>query len=148
MARRNQQNQTFLETVVLGIFHVIGQLFKLVLGIKSKRKGLTTAERGTVIERRRKIEAMLQSPNVNELRQAVFEADKLVYFILDTMGFAGQSFAEKLRSAEQSMDKMTYNTLWQGHKVRNQLAHESDVEISEQALRDAAGKLLGYTKSV
>lgn len=146
--RRNQNQQTALETIVIGIFHVFVQMFKLIFGLKTGRKGVTLKERTVIVERREKVDRMLKSANIHELIQAVFEADKLVYYLLDIKGYEGESFAEKLRSAEKSMDRNLYNELWQGHKIRNQLAHEADVKFSGQVLKSAAEKLLRYAKNV
>lgn len=64
---------------------------------------------------------------------AVIQADKLLDHALKQRGFPGETMGDRLKSAHAG-DKV-----WAAHKVRNRIAHESDVRISgntaNQALR-------------
>lgn len=86
---------------------------------------------------------MLESDNIYELKHAVIEADKLVDFCLKAKGYAGETFADRLRSAEKYMDKNSYQAIWYGHKVRNQIAHE-DGKIDRDSLVQATKMLMEY----
>lgn len=58
-------------------------------------------------------------------RLAVLEADIMLNELLDTLGYKGETMADKMRSA----DRASFNTLdlaWEAHKFRNRIAHESD----------------------
>jgi hypothetical protein len=154
--RKQNSNQTFLEVVVLVIIGLITGLFKLIFkGIRGKR-GLSVENRNHITRKRIEIEQMLRSENIHELRQAVFEADKLVGYILENSGYAGETFAERLKSARVDIEPGLYENIWQGHKVRNQLAHEHEPVIRNSPsrlgsrseadeLRLAVKKLLKYT---
>ena len=71
------------------------------------------------------------------------EADKLIDWILKKKGYSGVTFADRLRSAEKDIPEHIYNNIWQGHKIRNQIAHE-DGEINPEILKASAKKILSY----
>ncbi|MEK9155766.1 MAG: hypothetical protein AAB360_00485 [Patescibacteria group bacterium] len=148
MANQRKNQQTVLEALVLGILRGIAALFRLIFRRWQGRRGLSWPEKQEIIRRRLEIEEMLKSENIHELRQAVFEADKLVDRVLRGVGFAGESMGERLKNAHSKIDRQTYESIWQGHKVRNQLAHEHSQNIDWHELRGAAEKLLKYIKTI
>ncbi|MFA4996051.1 MAG: hypothetical protein WC536_02830 [Patescibacteria group bacterium] len=143
-----KQSKTFLEIALVGIMRALWFLIKLPFKGMAKKKGISVAERNEITLRRHKIESLLNSNSEIELKHAVLEADKLVDHILKLKGYEGDTFADKLRSAEESMSHLTYNEIWQGHKIRNRIAHENELRITNQELRTAADKLLKFTKSI
>ncbi len=64
---------------------------------------------------------------------AIMQADKLLDQALKQRGFAGETMGDRLKSAHAG-DKV-----WAAHKVRNRIAHETDVRLNaivvSQALR-------------
>ncbi|MFA5927555.1 MAG: hypothetical protein WCT32_03280 [Patescibacteria group bacterium] len=146
--RKHKNQQTVLESIVLGLFQLVASLFHIAIKGFRKRGGISTADKNEIVRRRLIVEAMLESNNIHELRQAVFEADKLVDHTLKTKGFDGDTFASRLRAAESSIDSGMYNQIWQGHKIRNQLAHEHDRGVDQYELRNAAEKLLRYIREL
>ncbi|MFA5157958.1 MAG: hypothetical protein WC451_02090 [Patescibacteria group bacterium] len=136
-----QKQQTVLEMIFLGIGRGIWWLIKLPFtGLKRKAK-LSVADQQYLISKRNEILSLLSSENQLELRHAVMEADKLADWILKKKGYVGETFADRLRSAEKDIPKESYNNIWQGHKIRNQIAHEN-AEISHQTLRVAIKNIL------
>ncbi|MEI8061621.1 MAG: hypothetical protein WCG99_05020 [Candidatus Berkelbacteria bacterium] len=134
MARRNQT--TLLEKIVTGFFRGVWWLVKLPFRGLAKKKKLSVADQQYLISKRGEIQSWLQSDNQIELRHAVMEADKLADWILKKKNYNGATFADRLRSAENDLPKNVYNSIWQGHKVRNLIAHENG-EISVNELRRA-----------
>jgi len=139
MANRNQQ--TILEKLVIGFFRGVWWLIKLPFKGLSKKKGLSVADQQYLIAKRTEITSLAKSDNEIELRHAVMEADKLADWILKKKNYPGTTFADRLRSAEKDMPKSVYNSIWQGHKIRNLIAHE-DGKISASDLRQAINNLL------
>ena len=90
----------------------------------------------------------LKSENHLELRHAVFEADKLVDFVLKKRNYHGETFADRLRSAEKNIPPEVYNSIWQAHKIRNQLVHETKAEISKETLHQAVKKYFHYLSRI
>jgi len=66
----------------------------------------------------------LQQRQPSQLKQAVITADKCLDNALRDV-VAGDNMGERLKNAEQKFDKPTYNKIWEAHKVRNNLVHES-----------------------
>jgi hypothetical protein len=146
-SRRRKQERTALEIILVGFFKIIWWLIKLPFG-KGGKKGLSTSDRQEVLKKRLELENFLQSDDLFVLKHAVMEADKLVDYALKSSGFAGETFADRLRNAEASINPSNYNKIWQGHKVRNQIAHEHDLRINPFELKEAASNLLEYLKHV
>lgn len=148
--KKNQNQQTFLEVLLIGIFQVLWWLVTLPFkGVsKSKKSRFSLEDRNYITSKRLEIETMSNSANEIELKHAVMEADKLVDYALKAQGYGGETFAERLQNAEKYIDARVYQEIWQGHKVRNQIAHESDSRVSIYELGEAARKLLNYTKTI
>lgn len=148
---KKNQEPDILHSIIVGIFKLLWWLISLPFkGIKFGRgkTGLSLDEKAYIINKRTEIERMLSSQNQYELKHAVLEADKLVDYCLRAKGFGGETFADKLRSSQQFLSQDLYNQLWQGHKVRNQIAHEQNLQTSNQELVNAAKKLLRYSETI
>ncbi|MBI2474620.1 MAG: hypothetical protein HYV68_02880 [Candidatus Taylorbacteria bacterium] len=65
----------------------------------------------------------LDSENESDWRLAILEADLILEEMLDKMGYPGDTIADKLKGIEQS-DFNTINDAWEGHRIRNLIAHE------------------------
>lgn len=68
------------------------------------------------------VRQMVESPNENDWRQAIIEADIMLDDLLSQLGYPGQSVGEKLRAVDPSrFHSLQY--AWDAHKVRNEIAH-------------------------
>lgn len=150
MSKKYYKNQgpTILETIFVGIFKGLWWLVSWPFRKKSKRKGISGSDQAEIIVKRQEIESLLKSDNDYELRHAVMEADKLVDHTLKLKGYAGETFADRLRNAQSNIDHQIYQSIWEGHKVRNTLAHEHDARISKDELKEATNNLLKYIRSI
>lgn len=70
-------------------------------------------------------------------QQAIIEADKLLDQAMRELGVSGETFADRLKSAEWRFDQNSYNALWSAHKLRNQIAHEVGHAVNETEARSA-----------
>ena len=148
MSKKNYKNQpTVLETVVVGIFKGIWWLIKLPFGGLKKKSGISKEEQNAIRSKAREIEKLASSDNIIELKHAVMEADKLVDKVLRLKGYGEGTFADRLKKAEQYTDRKVYQDLWDGHKVRNRLAHDES-HISENELKGAVNKLIRYVRNI
>ncbi len=66
---------------------------------------------------------------------AILNADKLLDAALKARGFPGETMGERMKSARTSFSNN--NAVWAAHKLRNQIAHESDVSIKTKTVRYA-----------
>lgn len=65
----------------------------------------------------------MESANENDWRQAIIDADIILDDLLNKMGYRGETVGEKLKRVAVG-DFATLNDAWEGHKVRNRIAHE------------------------
>jgi len=88
-------------------------------------QGYDTADQGdpALANRWSDVVKHVDSPNQNDWRQAILEADIILDEILTKMGYQGESIGEKLKRANKG-DFQSLDDAWEAHKVRNQIAHE------------------------
>ena len=89
------------------------------------KKALVLAEEtveGEKNSRWEHIKMLMATPNPNDWRQAIIEADIMLDEMLATQRYAGASVGDKLKQVEAS-DMATLQDAWEAHKVRNQIAH-------------------------
>ena len=80
------------------------------------------------------VENSVSRNNSASWQLAIFNADKLVDLALKERRFAGQTMGERMKSAEKVWSNV--NHIWGAHKIRNRLAHETDVHLTyETTLR-------------
>ena len=68
------------------------------------------------------------SDNERSWRLAILEADIMLNELLDTLGYKGETMADKMRSVERG----NFNTIdlaWEAHKFRNRIAHETSLNL-------------------
>ena len=89
------------------------------------------------------IENKLNKNNPATFVTTVINADKLLDKALHEMGIPGKTMGDRLK---KSNDRFTdINAVWRAHKLRNAIAHESDLEITHQ---QAANALLIYKQAL
>lgn len=77
---------------------------------------------------------------------AVIDADKLLDDALKRSKYKGKTMGERLVSAQH--DISNNDDVWYGHKLRNQLVHESNVSLSEKKVKDALLGIRGALKDL
>lgn len=66
---------------------------------------------------------------------AVINADKLLDRAMREKHFKGENMGERLKKHPNSFSKL--NDVWSAHKLRNRIAHESNVKVSETEAQKA-----------
>jgi len=66
---------------------------------------------------------------------AIIDADSLLDEALKKKHFKGKTMGERLVSAQRSLSNN--DGVWFGHKLRNQLVHQTDVALREKDIRHA-----------
>lgn len=83
------------------------------------------------------IENRLQKDNQASYALTVINCDKLLDKAMIEMGVPGKTMGDRLKRAGGRFSNL--NAVWRAHKLRNAIAHESDLEISyKQALNATA----------
>ena len=84
------------------------------------------------MKRWQNIKAHFQSKNPTDWRMAIIDADAMLEDIIESMGYRGASFGEKLKSMNPR-NVPFLNDAWHVHKLRNILAHQgSRYNLSER----------------
>lgn len=81
------------------------------------------------------IERSLTRDKPESYQLSVLNADKLLDQAMKEAGYKGSTMGERLKSASPRLSNK--NAVWSAHKLRNQIAHESDVAVSYDAARRA-----------
>lgn len=71
---------------------------------------------------------MVNLEDQGKYQLAVIEADKLLDKALKESGFRGQTMGERLVEAGPALSNK--DAVWEAHKLRNRLVHETDVKVS------------------
>lgn len=88
------------------------------------------------------IESQLKRDDPGTYQLVVLNGDKLLDRALKERGFKGETMGERMKSARETWSNA--NAVWAAHKLRNQIAHETDAHVSyDDARRALAGFKLG-----
>ena len=83
-----------------------------------------------------RIENSLQKGNEASYAMAIIQGDKLLDKALCEMGIPGRTMGDRLKKIGK--EKFTQlNAVWHAHKLRNQIAHESDFQPGYDQARHA-----------
>jgi hypothetical protein len=66
---------------------------------------------------------LLGSENPADWRLAILEADAILDELLSALNIVGETVGERLKNADPTSFR-SLNDAWEGHKVRNRIAHE------------------------
>ncbi len=81
----------------------------------------------------------IESPNDNDWRQAIIEADIILSDLLVKLGYRGSSIGEQLKRANRG-DFKTLDDAWDAHKIRNEIAHGgTEFKINQLEARRVIG---------
>jgi len=89
------------------------------------------------------IEHQLKKDEPSSYHMSVLNADKLVDRALKGRGIKGQTMGERMKNAASLFTDR--NGIWAAHKLRNRIAHESDVAVTYDEARYA---LIGFRKAL
>jgi hypothetical protein len=73
------------------------------------------------------IKTLLKQKSPSQLRQALIVADKSLDSALRDL-VVGESMGERLKNAKDLFQWDVYQKIWDAHKLRNNLVHESNFE--------------------
>lgn len=115
---------------------IIAALLFAIIGLTRKGGGHLNVEKYR--SKWLAIEQSLSKDRIETAHLAILNADKLVDKALKERGFGGNTMGERMKAAHSTWSRR--DVIWEAHKLRNRIAHESDVTISyDQARRALAG---------
>lgn len=89
------------------------------------------------------IENKLDKNNSATFMTTVIEADKLLDKAMMEMGAPGKTMGERLKKYGNRFTNV--NAVWRAHKLRNAIAHESELEVS---YKQASNALVIYKQAL
>ena len=81
------------------------------------------------------IENKLKQDNPASYTMAIINGDKLLDKAMIEMGVPGKTMGDRLKRAGGRFTNL--NGVWRAHKLRNAIAHESDIEVSYKQTSNA-----------
>ena len=94
-----------------------------------------------------KIKGRISQNTEAEWKLAVIEADKLVDDILKKMGYPGEDMGDRLKSIKPEQ-LASLNILWEAHKLRNTIVHDTEFYASELEIKNAIDHYETFLKEV
>ncbi len=81
------------------------------------------------------IENKLKQDNPASFPMTIINGDKLLDKAMIEMGIAGKTMGDRLKKAGSRFSNL--NAVWRAHKLRNTIAHETDLEVSYKQASNA-----------
>lgn len=117
---------------VAAVLMIAGLLFVIIAITKRDPKGINVEKfRCQWLD----IEKQLSREQPASYKMTVLHADSLLDKALQDAGYAGQTMAERMKSAKKAWSHE--DSVWAAHKIRNRIAHEPDTEVSFDIARRA-----------
>lgn len=112
----------------LAVYFIV--LFQKLIGVKiamirSMLRVPESASGGALTSKWEEIMRHFGSEKEAEWKFAIIEADKLVDDLLKTAGYTGDTMGERLMGIEK-VQLLSLDGLWEAHKIRNKLAHDTN----------------------
>ncbi len=104
-----------------------------------REKKKQAGEGGSKNEKWMKTLSYLFSQHPSDWKLAVIEADTMLEFLMDQLGFRGENLGDKLKDAAQPSRQLAggqsfrgLSSAWEVHTIRNKIAHEgASFELSQ-----------------
>jgi hypothetical protein len=121
---------------ILIFFVVILVIGFIVLAlVTAKSKGTANLNKDVFRSDWLKVEQQVDRGNQPSYHLAILNADKLVDKALKLRGYSGDTMGERMKSAKDTWSNA--NHVWIAHKLRNQIAHETNVNIEYDTTKSA-----------
>jgi len=118
------------------IVAVLKKLVNFLFGKKSVSKRVTEV----VTRDWQEIETLTNGGSPSQLKQALIVADRSLDSVLKDL-VAGETMGDRLKNAKNLFHPQTYDKIWQAHKLRNALVHESGFEMQGFVVKNSVEQL-------
>jgi len=105
----------------------MGNLLKGLIKLLFGKKEVSSRVASTVAKDWQEIEILLKGDSPSQLKQALILADRSLDSALKDL-VEGQAMGDRLKNAKNLFHPQSYDKIWQVHKLRNSLVHESGFE--------------------
>ncbi len=122
---------------LLVVLVIAGIAFGLIFYLSGKRQLISENERQKIHELWNNVELLMADEREASWVKAVFEADKILDYVLTLKNVSGANLGERLKNSKHLFSNV--QVAWDAHKLRNHLAHEVDAKLArheaERAIR-------------
>ena len=132
--------QKIVEGLLKGLWWIITLPYRLIF----KRNGLVyrnASEDGLdqnfIFVKWQEIEELMRLGRPSNYSRAVLEADKLLDHVLKSLHTPGLTMGDRLKCSKNRFSLDAYDAAWRGHKVRNEIVHSSQYEITDFMAKEA-----------
>ena len=119
---------------------VIVKILKRLLQLLSGKKEVSSRVVLMVVKDWQEIEVLLKGDLPSQLKQALILADRSLDCALKDL-VDGQTMGDRLKNAKNLFNPQSYDKIWQAHKLRNSLVHESGFEAQGFIIKSAVKSL-------
>jgi dihydrodipicolinate reductase len=119
-------------------------LFALVVNLS--KKGAKKLDKQYFRAKCLEIEHQLKKDEPSSYAMSVFNYDKLLDQALKSRGARGSTMGDRLKSSGALFSDR--NGVWTAHKLRNRIAHESDVRVKYEESRYALNRFRQALKDI
>ena len=137
---RKTTEQKAVEGILKGLWWLLSLPYWLIVGKKSKGShapAYTDFDQDFIKNKWQEIEELMKLGRPSNYSRAVLEADKLLDHILKSFRAPGLTMADRLKASKNRFSAEGYEAVWQAHKIRNELVHNSQYEITDFMAREA-----------
>ena len=104
----------------------------MLIFLSTTRKHVDELNRAEYMVEWDKIINSVNGDNSN-MQMAILEADKLLDKALRQLGVPGVTMGDRLKASNNKFSKI--NDVWYAHKIRNQIAHETNFKLNTMTAR-------------
>lgn len=106
---------------------IIGLIKKLLVWL-SGQKEVSNSVLARVTRDWQEVAVLLKGDSPSQLKQALILADRSLDSALKDL-VVGQTMGDRLKNAKNLFTPESYDKIWQAHKLRNSVVHESGFEV-------------------
>ena len=116
-------------------------IFNLLFGGgNTSRRTVTQGTENNILSEWKNISILISQKNPSSLKNALINADKTLDNALRDM-VDGETMGDRLKNSERMFNRDLYNKIWEAHKIRNNLVHESGFEPPHFVITEAIQNL-------
>lgn len=141
-----KNQETIEQKIIAGALRGLWLLFSLPFRRSKKslqgfsQSSRTNLDRESIKNKWQEIKNLASLGGESRFRNAIIEADKLLDLVLQSLGMGGETFGDRLKSGEDRFSHSAYDAIWQAHKIRNNIVHNVDYELTSFTAQDAMAK--------
>lgn len=137
-------DQSTATILFIAAIFVFGSILFAVISLS--KRGPSTLDVQKYRSRWMTIEQQLKRDEVLTYSMSVLNADTLLDKALKEKGIQGETMGERMKQMQQKWSNA--NNVWTAHKLRNQIAHESDSKVNYDTARKALASFKQALKDV